>query len=253
VVGLVGDWTLERLDGACLGLGVAGMSSLSSSSSSSSSSTTTTAAASKNENGSIKSAVPVSIVSSSSTTESSSSSSLSSSFSSSSDSSSLLSPLKRLLGSSHGLDADEVALVAKLVEEATSIPVSTSVLAAPPPPPPGPPPADAMRMTPIIVDQESPQGVNGGAQSSTLLALEASEMRVSVLDAKLKQQVEERIEENKERNALVESLTSELEQLRGDIERERIAHTESTSQMRKDFEAELADVAKRPSKTQMEH
>jgi hypothetical protein len=161
--------------------------------------------------------------------------------------------LKRLLGSSHGLDADEVALVAKLVEEATSIPVSTSVLAAPPPPPPGPPPADAMRMTPIIVDPESPQGINGGAQSSTLLALEASEMRVSVLDAKLKQQVEERIEENKERNALVESLTSELEQLRGDIERERIAHTESTSQMRKDFEAELADVAKRPSKTQMEH
>jgi len=175
-----------------------------------------------------------------------------------SDSSSLLSPLKRLLGSSHSLDADEVALVAKLVEEATAIPVSTSVLAAPPPPPPGPPPADAMRMTPIIVDPESPQTTHGGgggagAHASTLLALEASEMRVSVLDARLKQEMEERIEENNERNSLVESLTSELEQLRSDIEKERKLHIDSTAQMRKDFEAELADVAKRPSKTQMEH
>ena len=172
-----------------------------------------------------------------------------------SDSSSLLSPLKRLLGSSHSLDADEVALVAKLVEEATAIPVSTSVLAAPPPPPPGPPPADAMRMTPILVDPESPQtqGGGAGAHASTLLALEASEMRVSVLDARLKQEMEERIEENNERNSLVESLTSELEQLRSDIEKERKLHIDSTAQMRKDFEAELADVAKRPSKTQMEH
>jgi len=148
-----------------------------------------------------------------------------------------------------------VALVAKLVEEATAIPVSTSVLAAPPPPP-GPPPADAMRMTPIIVDPESPQTTQGGgagAHASTLLALEASEMRVSVLDARLKQEMEERIEENNERNSLVESLTSELEQLRSDIEKERKLHIDSTAQMRKDFEAELADVAKRPSKTQMEH
>jgi hypothetical protein len=175
----------------------------------------------------------------------------SSSSSSSSDSSSLLSPLKRLLGSAHSLDADEVALVAKLVEEATAIPVSTSVLAAPPPPPPGPPPADAMRMTPISSDLDSPQ--TQGAHASTLLALEAAEMRVSVLDAKLKQQMEERIEENNERNALVESLTSELEQLRSHLEKERKMHAESTTQMRKDFEAELADVAKRPSKTQMEH